>query len=727
LEVTDSDDDTVEAQEQPSSDEPLISLHAVAGVRTDDTLQVRVQVGEKEFTVLVDTGSTHNFFSTQAAQAAELQFKASTGTRVTLANGDRVACSGLARDVEIKVGTDIFTINAYSIPLDCFDMVLGVSFLKPLHTVLMDFDDLVMTFNHNGKHVLWKGLGSHQCDIPSTARLAVIQQEDNTVSHQIHSTDHGETIRQQEKEVLNQLLQSFEDVFQEPKGLPPSRECDHRIYLKPNTEPVAVHPYGYPQLQKNELETQCITMLNQGIIRASTSPFSAPILLVKKHNGTWRFCVDYRALNEATVKDKFPIPVVEELLDELHGAKFFTKLDLRSGYHQVRVHPGDIAKTAFRTHHGHFEFLVLPFGLSNAPSTFQALMNSVLGPFLRKFVLVFFDDILIYSRSWTEHLQHVRAVLSVLRAHNLHVKRSKCSFATPTVAYLGHVISSAGVSMDSAKVASIDSWPQPRSVRGLRGFLGLAGYYRKFIQGFGSIAAPLTQLLWKNAFQWTEEATSAFLSLKKALTSAPVLHLPDFQQSFIVECDASGSGFGAVLHQGAGLVAFFSKPFAPRHLKVAAYERELKGLVQAVRHWRPYLWGRNFIVRTDHYALKFMLDQRLSTIPQTQWISKLFGYDFSVEYKPSKFNIVADALSRRDNEELSIHSLSTPTFKLFDQIRETITVCPTLSALRNNIVAGLKEATWSVRDDLILKEGKVYIPLDSEMIQTVLQLAHSYT
>jgi hypothetical protein len=321
--------------------------------------------------------------------------------------------------------------------------------------------------------------------------------------------------------LLDGLLGSFPDVFAESTGLPPARARDHRIILKADALPVAVRSYRYPAAHKDELERQCAAMIEQGIVRRSDSAFSSPVLLVKKTDGSWRCCVDYRALNALTIKDAFPIPVVDELLDELHGARFFTKLDLRFGYHQVSMRKEDIHKTAFRTHDGLYEFLVMPFGLCNAPATFQALMNDVLRPFLRRFVLVFFDDILIYNKSWADHLRHLRVILTELRWHVLFVKRSKCAFGVSSIAYLGHIISEAGVAMDPAKVQAIQDWPVPRSARALRGFLGLAGYYRKFIHNYGSIAAPLTILLKKDGFSCGEEAAAAFATLKVAVTTGP--------------------------------------------------------------------------------------------------------------------------------------------------------------------------------------------------------------
>ncbi|WVZ64411.1 hypothetical protein U9M48_013924 [Paspalum notatum var. saurae] len=323
----------------------------------------------------------------------------------------------------------------------------------------------------------------------------------------------------------------------------------------------------------------------------------------------------------------------------------------------------------------------MPFDLTNAPSTFQALMNSILRPFLRRCVLVFFDDILIYSSSWTEHLQHVRAVLSVLRAHSLVLKHSKCLFRAQRMHYLGHIISKDGVAMDSDKVDAVRSWPLPRSVRALRGFLGLTGYYRRFIHNYGLIVGPLTALMKKEAFHWTSTATTAFDDLKQALTTGPVLQLPDFDKSFVVDCNASGTGYDAVLHQGAGPIAFFSRVVAPQHAKLAAYKRELIGLVQAVRHWRPYLWPHEFVIRTDHCSLKHLLDQRLSTIPQHTWVSKLLGYSFQVEYKPGKQNAAANALSRRHEDSMgSIHALSRPSFGLFAALQKEVTSLPELQA-----------------------------------------------
>jgi hypothetical protein len=327
--------------------------------------------------------------------------------------------------------------------------------------------------------------------------------------------------------------------------------------LIPGAKPFQIKPYRYPPALKDEVEKQVREMLHKGIIQPSFSSFASPILLVRKKDGTWRFCVDYRYLNALTLKSKYPIPIFDELVDELSQAKWFSTLDLNSGYHQVRLKLGEEFKTAFQTHFGLFEFKVMPFGLCGAPGTFQGSMNTTLAPLLRKCVLVFFDDILIYSATLEEHLEHLKLVLQLLADDKWQVKLFKCTFAQQRLSYLGHVISSEGISTDPVKVQAVQSWPQPTNVEELRSFLGLTSYYRKFVRNFAVISKPLTNLLKKQVlFLWTSEHSEAFDALKAALTHAPVLAMPDFNLPFCLETVASNIGVGAVLLQQGHPLAF---------------------------------------------------------------------------------------------------------------------------------------------------------------------------
>ena len=301
---------------------------------------------------------------------------------------------------------------------------------------------------------------------------------------------------------VSNLLNDYQDLFDLLACLAPIRDKDHAIILKVDTSPIYVWPYRYPHVQKNEIVWLVKGMLAAGIIRPSTSPFSSHVLFVKKKDGSWFFCVDYRALHRAMVPNKFPIPVIEELLDELHGAVIFSKIDLKSGYFQIQVRCEDIPKTTFHTHQGHYELLVMPFGLTNTPSTFQALMNDVFQFFLRKFVLVFFDDILVYGRSVEEHLEHLCQAFTALRSHKLFANSKKSLFSQPRIEYLGHIIDAMGVSADPAKIQTLVDWPTPTSLKAVRGFLGLTGYYRRFVQDYSKVAWPLTQLLQKDSFNW---------------------------------------------------------------------------------------------------------------------------------------------------------------------------------------------------------------------------------
>jgi hypothetical protein len=339
-------------------------------------------------------------------------------------------------------------------------------------------------------------------------------------------------------------------------------------------------------------------------------------------------------------------------MDELGKASWFSKLDLCSGFHQILLKPGEEFKTTFLTHFGQYEFRVLAFVLTRAPGTFQGAMNVTLAPDLRKFVVVFFDDILVYNASYEEHLKHLHLVFEWLNRDKWKLKRSKCTFAQRSMAYLGHIVSGRGVATDPSKVQVIVDWPVPTSFKELRSFLGLAGYYRKFVKHFGIIARPLTDLLKNNVmFVWTTEHDASFATLKNAMSSAPVLSIPDFSQPFAIETDASATGVGAVLLQNGHPLAFISKSLGPKNRGLSTYEKEYLAILVAVDQWRHYLQTGEFTIFNDQRSLIHLNEQRLHTSWQHKVFTKLLGLDYKIVYKQGSENRVADALSRRSSSE----------------------------------------------------------------------------
>ncbi|GJU73987.1 putative reverse transcriptase domain-containing protein [Tanacetum coccineum] len=402
------------------------------------------------------------------------------------------------------------------------------------------------------------------------------------------------------------VVQEFPEVFPEDlPGIPPTRQVEFRIDLVPGATPVARAPYRLAPSEMKELAEQLQELTDKGFIRPSSSPWGAPVLFVKKKDGSFRMCIDYRELNKLTVKNRYPLPRIDDLFDQLQGSSIYSKIDLRSGYHQLRVREEDIPKTAFRTRYGHYEFQVMSFGLTNAPAVFMDLMNRVCKPYLDKFVIVFIDDILIYSKSKKEHEEHLRQILKLLKKEELYAKFSKCEFWISRVQFLGHVIDCRGIHVDPAKIESIKDWASPKTPTEIRQFLGLAGYYRRFIEGFSKIAKTMTKLTQKGVkFDWGDKQEVAFQLLKQKLCSAPILALPEGSEDFIAYCDASKK--------------------------------------------RHYLYGTKCTVFTDHKSLQHILDQKELNMRQRRWLELLSDYDCDIRYHPRKANVVADALSRKE-------------------------------------------------------------------------------
>jgi hypothetical protein len=342
--------------------------------------------------------------------------------------------------------------------------------------------------------------------------------------------------------------------------MPPDRDIKFIIELQPGTAPISKRPYRMPPNELAKLKIQLQDLLDKGFICPSASSWGCPALFIKKKENSLRLCVDYHPLNVVTIKNKYPLPRIDILFDQLARAKVFSKIDLRSGYHQIKIKPSDIPKMAFSTRYGLYEYLVMSFGLTNALAYFMYLMNSVFMPKLDKFIVVFIDDILIYSKIEADHADHLHVVLQRLRDHCLYAKFSKCEFWLDSVKFLGHTISSEGISVDPTKDQEVMDWKPPTSIHQIRSFLGLAGYYRRFIPDFSKIAKLMTELLKKEIkFHWNDKCEEAFHTLRKLLTTAPVLAQPDNAKPFDVYCDASGIELGCVLMQNNWVIAYASR------------------------------------------------------------------------------------------------------------------------------------------------------------------------
>lgn len=591
-----------------------ISLNSVVGITCPKTMKLVGEIAGQKVVVMIDQGATHNFMSVETVQKLNLPMVHSKGFEVSLGTGDDVQGQGECKSVVLHLPGVTVIEDYLPLALGNSYVILGVQWLEKLGTVSTNWKTQTLKFKLGGDNVTLKGdpsLGRSMISMKAMVKTLKKGGEGYIVEcnhlgvNQGQQSFVGKTM--ETPLYLQPVLKRFQNVFNLPPGLSPNREHDHSINLKEGTDPITVHPYRYPQSQKDEIENLIHDMLNAGVIQESNNPFSSPILLVKKKDGSWRFCVDYRALNKATVPDKYPIPAIDELLDELHGARVFSKLDLKSSYHQIRIKIEDVPKTAFRSHEGHYEFLVMPFGLMNGPATFQALMNKVFRPFLRRFILVFFDDILVYNTSKEQHVEHLTMVLDTLSNNSLYANEKKCEFGRGQLSYLGHIISAQGVAAEGDKVKAMMDWPTPRNLKELRGFLGLTGYYRKFIAGYAAIAQPLTEQTKKDQFGWMEEATGAFEKLKRAMMQASILAMPNFSKDFILETDASGFGVGAVLLQEGHPISYFSKVLGRQARLKSIYEKELMAIVLAMLKWRHYLLGRKFIIRTDQQSLKFLL------------------------------------------------------------------------------------------------------------------------
>ena len=477
----------------------------------------------------------------------------------------------------------------------------------------------------------------------------------------VHLTEHFERwtdgMSEEDKSHVQNLLVKYSSVFSCGEfDVGRTQVIRHNISLMDNAHPVKQRPYRHGHVQEEEIERQVKNLKSLDLIEESHGAWSSPVIPVRKRDGTWRLCVDYRKLNALTKHDAYPLPRIDDSLDALGGSKIFSTLDLASGYWQVELDEEAKEKAAFVTRSGLWAWKVMPFGLTSAPATFERLMEKVLRGLHWETLLIYLDDVIIFAKDMSTHLQRLEEVLRRLKEAGLKLKPSKCQFFADSVNYLGHVVSRDGVSTDPAKVEAVTEWPVPKSTKDVRAFLGTTGYYRRFIPGYTERAKPLTHLLSKQVrFQWTPDCTHAFDDLKLTLITAPVLAYPDHSLPFILDTDASDVGTGAVLGQVQDgmerVVAYYSKSLSKEENNYCTTRKELLAVIRAVKHFRPYLWGKRFTIRTDHASLQWLMKTSQPKGQVARWMETLADFEYVVKHRKGLKHSNADGLSRRTCSE----------------------------------------------------------------------------
>ena len=720
------------------------SLGSIAGPSGNFTVEVWLSFNSSSIqsVALLDSGASSCFIDVAFAQAHGVPVVCLSKPIPVEAIDGRVLSSGAITQATIplglRVGSHQEELAFYLIASPRHPIVLGLTWLEA-HNPIVDWCNRSITFSKPGSSC--KGMKvnsishpSEKVDSDSTTPPSV---QDGVVCGAVSNTLHA----------IPDKYQDFSDVFEKCNA---DRLPEHRLYDCPiDLQEGACPPFGpLYALSAPELKALRVYLdenLEKGFIQPSKSPAGAPILFVKKKDGSLRLCVDYRGLNKLTVRNRYPLPLIPELLDRLRIARVFSKVDLRGAYNLVRIKPGDEWKTAFRTRYGHFEYKVMPFGLTNAPTVFQHMMNDIFREYLDHFVVIYLDDILIFSPNMEEHTRQVRLVLAKLREHGLYAKGEKCEFDRTSIEFLGYIISPTGITMDMKKVSVIRAWATPRRLKDVQSFLGFANFYRRFIKGFSTLAQPLIALTRKGTpFFWTPEVQNAFDSLKHAFITAPVLLHADPTKPFQVETDASDFAIGAILSQADDNnlmhpVAYYSRKFTASEINYPIYDKELAAIIAAFEEWRPYLAGAQHRVQvvTDHKNLVYFSTTRTLNRRQARWSTFLADYDFEIVFRPGGQHGKADALSRRADLALlpgdaayaqqSRRLLKPDQLHLFatcmlqdDSLLQQITEASKTDAFANEIRDSLQNPskatkrkdldTFTIQEGLLFRDHLLYVP-----------------